>query len=169
MSQLSISNLTEQQAALVRFIAHDGLSIQDAGTKAGYATNSIRMILRKPAVAAAIHEALQFELQTVLSPTAVHLAGKFLRNEAISPRVRADLIFKILDRAGHITPSNKGSAAPKALSEMTRDEMLEFINVNQAAIDKMEAELAERATDVSTPAIAPSTKALGAKSLNYLD
>lgn len=169
MSQLTHFNLTEQQALLVRLVAHEGLDVQEAGRRAGYASSSIRVILRKPAIAAAIHEALQFEMQTVLSPLAVKLAGQFLRNEDVSPRVRADLIFKILDRSGHITPSNKGSGPPKALSEMSRDEMLAFINANQAAIDKMETELAERAIDVSAPHLPQTAGVIEAKPLNYLD
>ncbi|WLB24002.1 hypothetical protein [Bradyrhizobium japonicum] len=58
--------------------------------------------------------------------------------------------MKVLDRAGHLTPTRKDLAPQrKSLSEMSRDELAAFIEANQAQIDKVEAELAARATDVS--------------------
>jgi HPt (histidine-containing phosphotransfer) domain-containing protein len=58
--------------------------------------------------------------------------------------------MKVLDRAGHIAPTRKDLAPrQKALSEMSRDELAAFIEQNQAEIDKVEGELASRATDVS--------------------
>ncbi len=164
MSQLAPYNLTDQQAALVRGVAYEKLDIHEAGRRAGYKADSVRSVLRRPAVALAIHEALQNEIQTVFSPLAIRVAGELLRNENVAPRVRADIAFKFMDRAGHITPSNKSKAPEKQLSEMTRDEMLAYIE-----IDKIESELAERAVDVSAPANAPSIKTLDAKPMSFLD
>jgi hypothetical protein len=60
------------------------------------------------------------------------------------------LSIKVLDRAGHTTPTRRDDTArEKALSEMTRDELAAFIEKNQAEIDKIEGELASRAKDVS--------------------
>ncbi|RXG85261.1 DUF1192 family protein [Bradyrhizobium zhanjiangense] len=50
----------------------------------------------------------------------------------------------------HCTPTRKETASQqKSLSEMSRDELAAFIAGNQAEIDKIEAELASRAKDVS--------------------
>lgn len=161
--------LSDRQAELVRLITSEGLDPGEAGRRAGFASNSIRVILRKPAVALAIHEALQYELRTVLAPLAFKVASSILKNPKASERVRADIAFKYMDRAGFITPTARDQAPQKALSEMSRDELLQFIDRNQAAIDKVEQELAERATEVSAPRSTPDPQVIDANPLSFLD
>lgn len=84
------------------------------------------------------------------APLAYRVAKSLLQDASISARVRADLSIKVLDRAGHIVPARKDqSSQHKSLSEMSRDELADFIASNQAEIDKIEAELASRAKDMS--------------------
>ena len=81
---------------------------------------------------------------------AYRVAKSLLQDTSVSARVRADLSIKVLDRAGHIAPTrNDKNSQQKSLSEMYRDELADFIASNQAEIDRIEAELASRARDVS--------------------
>lgn len=161
--------LTDQQRLLVHLIVHDGKGTQEAGALAGYKSQSVYSAIKRPAVAAAISEAIQLDLAVVGAPMAYRVAKSLLADEMVSARVRADLSMKILDRAGHVVPTTRQKAADKPLSEMSQAELLAFIDRNQAAIDKAEGELAAAAKDVSAPAIAPTHQALDAKPLNYLD
>lgn len=167
MRELSIS-LTSNQAELVKYLIR-GRGLEEAGRLAGYADTAVYRAIKSPAVAAAIHEALTHDIMTLGAPAAYHVAKTLMMNESVSPRVRADISFKILDRAGFIVPSSKQRAPDKALSEMTQSELLAFIERNQAEIDKAEGELAAAAKDVSAPANAPKHQAFDAKPLNYLD
>lgn len=169
MSQSAALQLTDQQTELVRLIAREGVEIKEAGRRAGYSSSSVYSVIKRPAVVFAIHEAIQSDLISVAAPLAFRVAKSLLADEQVSARVRADIAFKFMDRAGHITPSNKAKPAQKALSEMTREEMLEFIDRNQAEIDKIESELAERATVVSSPDKPPMPATIDAKPLSFLD
>ncbi|WP_316399484.1 hypothetical protein [Bradyrhizobium sp. 33ap4] len=87
------------------------------------------------------------------APLAYRVAKSLLQDEKVSARVRAGLSMKVLDRAGHITPTRKDlEPQHKAFAEMSRDELAAFIERNQAEIDRFEAELASRAKDVSVQA-----------------
>lgn len=163
------TQLDARQRAFVGYVAKEGLEIAEAAARAGYAPGSGYSVLKSPAVVAAIHQTIQHELVAVVAPLAFSVAKNLMRDEKVSPRVRADISFKFMDRAGHITPSSKQQAQDKALSEMSRDELLQFIDRNQAAIDKVEQELAERATDVSAPRNAPDPALIDAKPLSFLD
>jgi hypothetical protein len=169
MRELTASaGLSDQQAELIRNLVVLGLPPELAGERSGYHPKSVYRTLRIPAVAAAVAEGIQFELHTA-SAGALHVAKVLMHDDKVSPRVRADIAFKILDRAGHVVPSNKGKPPEKALSEMSQAELLAFIERNQAEIDKAEGELAAAAKDVSAPLNAPKQQAFDAKPLNYLD
>jgi hypothetical protein len=83
-----------------------------------------------------------------MAPLAYRVAKSLLQDEQVNPRVRADLSIKILDRAGHVVPSDRAQAPQKSMSEMSQAELLAFER-NQVEIDKAEAELAGQAKDVS--------------------
>jgi len=144
------SELTEQQHEFVRLMVVEGHSPEEAGRLAGYHPKSVYRTMRHPLVAAAISEAIQLDLRSVGAALAYRVAKSLLKDEKVSARVRADLSIKVLDRAGHVTPSRKDlEPQRKALSEMSQEELVAFIERNQAEIDKVESELASRATDVS--------------------
>ena len=149
MTALAVSALTEQQRELVRCLVSEGRPPEEAAKLAGYHPKSVYRTLRLPAVAAAISETIQLDLASIGAPMAYRVAKSLLQDESVSARVRADISFKLLDRAGHIAPTRKEAAPQKALSEMSRDELAAFIERNQNEIDKIEGELAARATDVS--------------------
>lgn len=150
MTALVAWDLNEQQRELVRLIVVEGKPPEDAAKLAGYHPKSVYKTLRLPTVAAAISASIQLDLAAVGAPLAYRVAKSLLQDERVSARVRADLSMKVLDRAGHITPTRKDLAPQrKSLSEMSRDELAAFIERNQAEIGKVEGELASRATDVS--------------------
>lgn len=166
MRDLAVSaGLTDQQRLLVHLVVNQGKGTEEAGELAGYAKGSVYSALKRPAVAAAIAEAIQLDLAVVGAPLAYRVAKSLLSNEKVSERVRADLSMKVLDRAGHIVPSRKDSGPQKAISEMGRAELLAFIEANQAAIDRAEAELAGQARDITPQHDAPAPT----KPLNFLD
>lgn len=166
MRELAVSaGLSDQQRVLVHLIVHDGKGTQEAGELAGYKSNSVYSALKRPAVAAAINEAITLDLAAVGAPMAYRVAKSLLQDSNVSARVRADLAFKFLDRAGHIVPSRKDNSPQKALSEMTQGELLAFIEANQAAIDKATDELAGKAKDITRH----NAPAIDAKALNYLE
>lgn len=150
MTPQTAAALTEQQRELVKLLVVDGKPPEEAAQLAGYHPKSVYRTLRTPAVAAAIGEMIQLDLVSVGAPLAYRVAKSLLIDESVSARVRADLSIKILDRAGHIAPTRKEQASEKALSEMTRDDLVTFIDRNQAEIDRIEGELAARATDVTS-------------------
>lgn len=159
------SLLNDQQRRFVRFVAKNGCDWERAAEAAGYHADYGRELRKNPAIAAALHEMIQLDLKSELAPMAYRVAKTLLEDTNVSPRVRADVAFKILDRAGHIVPTRKDSAPQKALSEMSQAELLAFIERNQAEIDKAEAELAGQAKDISHQARTVDD----AKPLNFLD
>ena len=149
MTALTVSGLTEQQRALVKYLVVEGKPPEEAAKLAGYHPKSAYRTLRLPAVAAAISETIQLDLASVRAPLAYRVAKSLLQDESVSARVRADLAIKVLDRAGHIAPTRKERPAQKALSEMSREELAAFIDRNEKEIDRIEGELGARAKDVS--------------------
>lgn len=164
MGVVAAAGLSEQQRELVRNLVVLGLPPELAAERSGYNPKSVYRTLRIPAVAQSVAESIQLELHTAAAG-ALHVAKTLLHDPAVSPRVRADISFKILDRAGYIVPSRKDSAPQKALSEMSQAELLAFIERNQAEIDKAELELAGQAKDITPQHGAPGD----AKPLNFLD
>lgn len=125
----------------MKHIVVEGKPPEEAAKLAGYHPKSVYRTLRLPAVAAAISESIQLDLAAVGAPLAYRAAKSLLRDESVSARVRADISFKILDRAGHIAPTRKEPPAQMAFSKMSRDELAVF-----------KGKLAARATDVSPQA-----------------
>lgn len=119
-----------------------------------------------------MHAGIQTQIQ---ADAAVNLKVLHdIRDDKNAPaRVRADIGVKLLGLAGHIQPRGKNDGPQKAISEMSQAELLSYIDENQAAIDKAEAELMAKAKDVSpgagVTADVPKQGAQDAKGLDYLD
>lgn len=69
---------------------------------------------------------------------------ELLQDTATSDKIRADIAFKILDRAGHIAPRARaaGDGADKTLGEMSLDEL-------KATQDRLQSEILARAKPVN--------------------
>ncbi len=116
MTALAVSGLNEQQRDLVKYLVVEGRPPEEAAKLAGYHPKSVYRTLRLPAVAAAISESIQLDLASIGAPMAYRVAKSLLQDEAVSARVRADISFKLLDRAGHIAPTRKESLFLRALA-----------------------------------------------------
>ena len=87
MSAKAISGLTQQQRELVSNIVVGGKPIEEAAALAGYHPRSVYRTIRLPAVAAAISESIQLDLQTTMAPLAYRVAKTLLQDEQVSARV----------------------------------------------------------------------------------
>lgn len=169
MSYLSRKyGLTDKQAAFAEHVAAGGLPA-DALRVAGYGKSvAASYLMRLPAVRAAVHDAIQRAIEAE-APASLAVLREIRNDKKAPAKVRADISMRLLGLAGHVLPTKREEKAQKPLAEMTREEMLSFIELNQAAIDKAEAELAARATDVTVPAGAPKQATALVKPLDYLD
>ena len=81
MTALTVSGLTEQQRALVKYLVVEGKPPEEAAKLAGYHPKSAYRTLRLPAVAAAISETIQLDLASVGAPLAYRVAKSLLQDE----------------------------------------------------------------------------------------
>ncbi len=170
MSALSTAlGLTERQAEFVKCYIITG-DIGGSALKAGYSSvvDGSRL-LRLSHVVAAVHREIQRQLISDVAPLAFRTIRRMLEAPDTPHGVRADLAIKAMRLAGHVQPTNRDQVAEKAPSEMTRDEMLAWIDRNQAEIDKAEAELARRAKDVSDHISDQEQAVIAPKPLQFLD
>lgn len=168
MNDLEQFGLNERQRLFVAAVVA-GRPLDVAALEAGYeeARQGTKQA-RRPHVLAAIHHGIQRALQT---DAAVSLAvlRKIRDDDAAPARVRADIGLKMLQLAGHTVPTAVSGSGDKSLAEMTRDEMVAYIERNQAAIDRAESELAARAKDVSVSNSVSKSTDTASKSLDFLD
>lgn len=149
MSDLpALAVLEEQERAFVREVAR-GATPAEACRLAGYDERQAWDVFRRPRVLVAVHQAVAQALQAD-APLSLKVL-KTLRDDTSTPaRTRADIGLKLLAMAGHGQQSATSDDS-KPLSDMAPAELLAFIDRNQAEIDRLEAELAARAKDVSAP------------------
>lgn len=141
--------LDDQQWIFVDALV-SGKSKTEATEAAGYDRNNLLRkandLLRTPEVARAIHVEVIARLQGDAAK-ARRIAVKLMQDESVSPKTRADIAFKLLDRAGFgvpkaaETPRDKGKLS---LHEMTTDEL-------RSVAQHLEDELAGRAKPVDAP------------------
>lgn len=157
------------QGEFVRLVV-SGENPTKAAKAIGYSNPSQAAInlQNSPAVRAAIFEGVQRALQSDASVNLKTLR-KIRDDDAAPARVRADISLQLMKLAGHTVPTTQEGKAQKALSDMTRDEMVAFIEQNQAAIDRAEQELMSRAKDISAPDSVPSEPIVDANHTEYLD
>ncbi len=141
--------LNEQHALFVQSFVDSG-DAAAAVVAAGYAKSNAKTLakelLRTPEIARALH----IETLARLSDDAVQarrVARKIMDDESVTPKTRADIAFKLLDRAGFGVP--KAAEAPRdakkiSLHEMTTEEL-------RGVAEHLEKELAGRAKPVGAP------------------
>lgn len=147
--------LGERETTFVRELAEHG-DKKAAAVAAGYSSKDANRagndLLRTPEVARALHVEIISRLAGDAA-TARNVARKIMEDEAVSPKTRADIAFRFLDRAGFGVP--KAAESPRdvkkiALHEMTTDEL-------RSVAEHLEAEIAGRAKRVNAPD-APDTQ-----------
>jgi hypothetical protein len=121
-----------------------------------------------PHVLAAVHAGVQRALQAD-APVNLKILRDLRDDAAVPPRVRADIGLQLMKMAGHVVPTTAPDKQDKPLADMTREEMLAYIDRNQAEIDRAEQELAARAKDVSAQVMTQNATLDDAKPLGFLD
>lgn len=169
LSALTTLDLNERQAAFVTYVT-EGFLPTVAAEKAGYKSpgQSAITLQNSPAIRAAIFQGVQRALQADAAAS-LRVLRKIREDDAAPARVRADVSLQLMKLAGHTVPTTQEGKAQKALSDMTRDEMVAFIEQNQAAIDRAEQELMSRAKDISAPDSVPIEQGMTANPTEYLD
>lgn len=152
--------LTDLQNALVAAVS-EGLPAQEAALKAGYANgDSGWQALRLPNVVNAIHQEITRRIVVEGAPLGLRVLVQLAKDDAVLPAVRRACARDLMAMAGHVAPkaAEQGDKGAKPLHEMSSDEL-------RAVVDRLESELAARATPVS----APLDTLQIAKPLNWLD
>lgn len=129
-------------------------SYSDVAAICGAEEYEIRKLLETSAGAAALRAEIMRQIATEGAGIG-YRAVKRIANSPTAPaaaQVQAGRI--LLQAAGLIeAPQETGrdGRPGKSLSEMTRDELLAFMDSKRAEIDRVESELADRATPINAP------------------
>lgn len=138
------TNLTEREDDFVELLC-EGLSPGDAASGAGYPARSYIDLLQSPRVSRRVEWRMRSVIRNELAPKAIRLLGRILDDEAASPKVRIQAARFLLERAGYVAPRPPiGETDEKSISAMTPQELADLV-------EKLEAERASRAKDVSAP------------------
>jgi hypothetical protein len=140
--EIDTSETTElQRAFAVHYVANGG-DAKKAAQSAGYSPTSAKEIGHRLARLPTVKALIRLEAETRIinqgAAVAIHTLIAIMGNEEMSGAVRVEASKTMLDRAGHISkaqvkPERDG---PKALNDMTIDELDLFIKQGAAAVDK---------------------------------
>lgn len=142
------SNVTEMQRAYAAAYVTNGAQEEKAAISAGYSKATARSIgwklARNPAVMALIRREQTLQLVNKGATIAIETLIDVMRDKKTSGAVRVEASKTMLDRAGHISKAQvkPESSGPKALNDMTIDELDAFIAGGAKAIEKMRDETA---------------------------
>ncbi len=160
-----MAELTEQETAFMEGL-RTGMAGREAAVAAGFEARELSIIMKRPAILAAIDADIRENLEI-----AANLAGVFIPRivsgaEHCTP-VRMDAIKTVLDRTGRNTPAARPAPrfADADLSELSADELRRLVDGLERAKGKTIDALAERAKPVD----APRQNTLDDKLLSLLD
>jgi hypothetical protein len=134
---------TEMQRAFAREYVTNGADEKKAALSAGYSSKTARTIgynlLRLPHVVAAVRLEQARQLGGRLSVVALDTLEALMLDKKVSGAVRCDAAKTVLDRSGFVAraPEPAEGSAPKALQDMTVDELDLFIQQGSAAVSKI--------------------------------
>lgn len=130
--------LTPKQAALVRAVAHDGLTLVKAAEVAGYAhaETAGRNVARLPHVRAAIVAARQVAIEGDLASLGLRTMRALMTDELTPAPVRFQAAKWSLEAAGHAAAARSAGlpAADRPLAEMSLSELEDFIKRGEDAL-----------------------------------
>lgn len=162
-------NLNERQERFVTLLVR-GADLVRAASDAGYGEFDARRLLRLPHVAAAVEHALRRALLTEDAPLALQTLRTIMKDEKSGAPSRVAAAKIMLDRAGIVPPvADKGDGPERQLADMTAGELKTFIDKHEGEIDRLEGELAARATPVNTPDSAPIVGDVPIKGAAFLE
>lgn len=145
-----------------------GIPLEAAADRIGLHPRTAYRITAIPAVSRAIQAEVARLIIQEGAPLAYKVARKLIADEKTGDRVRADLAIKMLQLAG-VGQKHADQATDKPLNEMTTAELRATMDRNNAEIERLESELAARATDVTASVSAPTDAPSDPKSLSFLD
>ena len=153
----AMGGLTERQILYVEALI-DGKSKAEAARVAGYAEGGISQVHQHAKVQAALALVMERYLASELTPLALSVAAKLLRDDKTAAGVRANLALGIMDRAGFSAKRFEQRAGEqKDPSQMDSAEL-------QAAIDKLQAEIDGRLVDVT-----PHSDPIDAQAFDFVE
>jgi phage terminase small subunit len=139
---IDLNELTDKQKAFAQEYVRNGGDAAKAAKSAGYsAGNNGRIgfdLIRLPHVHALIRYEQARLLNGRLASVALATLESLMQDKDVSGAVRLDAAKTVLDRAGHISKAQARpeSTGPKALTDMTVDELDAFIAAGAKAVDK---------------------------------
>ena len=120
-----------------------------AKTHSGYCINNQGSdLLRRPHIAAA----LRWEVARQLATDGAQVGFRTLKRVAQdtnSPAAAQVAAAKALLQGAGLLDAPQQDKEAKSINDMSRDELRQYIESKRADIDKMESELAQRATDIT--------------------
>lgn len=138
-------NTTDLQEKFIQSIVYEGVSGSEAARRAGYSHASARQtasqLLSTPHIQAAIRNEQYKHLNGTLASKAIKTLETIMDDITAPVGARVDCAKTILDRSGLIAPK----ALPpikldKPVKEMTKDELITFIEATKKEIAKHELE-----------------------------
>lgn len=146
---VDLSHLTALQRSYA-YLVSTGVDRDKSADLAGYApgSNAIVSLETNFKVQSAIAALTSARLQSA-APAALALIERFVRDEALAPKIRLDAAKDLLNRGGYLPPRQaEASGTGKSQNEMSSEELRAFVQ-------QAEQTLAERAQTVGSSALAP--------------
>lgn len=144
-----MQKLTQQQAAFVVEYVANGANASQAARAAGFSENSIHQaaykLLNKSHVQAAIRAEQHRLIDGPLCTLALGVLKSILLDEDAPTGARVDAAKTVLDRGGIAARKTGEDSLHKALSEMTLDELNEFIASQEAELKRLSDKAADEA------------------------
>lgn len=140
----SLAKLDERQDKFIECLA-TGLGLDLSASAAGYELFEAHALLQTPRISRLVENRVKAVLRNDMAPRAVAFLDSLVQNKKASNHDRRAAAQFILERAGYVAPrAQVAEAAEKSISAMSADELASLV-------EKLEAERASRAKDVSAP------------------
>lgn len=111
---------------------------------------TVREILRRPAVQFAMRAAIKRRVATELVPNALHYLGEVVRDEHVSTRERITAAKALVDLAD-LKRDGQGDSDDKPLADMNPDELKAFLSAARAEIATRSGEEPDMEPDMDAP------------------
>lgn len=123
----------------------EGLTQEAAGEKIGVTAQAAGVLIRRPEIVSAMHFEINRRLRTEGASIGYKVLSTIAKDDTAPKGVRVDAAKTLLDRAGHVAPRGEpAKPVEKQMTDMTQNDLRDLV-------DKLESELANRATPVSAP------------------
>lgn len=131
--------LTEKQRDFVRYYAVDGLSQKQAAAAAGYSSpdSAGYQVLQIPHVREAVHAAREGYIKTELANLGLKVIKDLLTDSNVPYNVRFSAAKFSMELAGHGQRDAENDPKDKPLSEMSVEELEQFVAKGKRTLDSI--------------------------------